>query len=284
MFTLPREAILTRRDFVNTWECDENNHWNVQFYARAFEHAAGMAAALGGWEMPRTGIVRHVRYHKELRSAQGMSIHTARIADGGHAGSIVHLLTETETGSLAATALDSRADGRPIEGDLPQAPEAEIAAALPRGLAGGPGQPIDAQAPLAAGNAVVGHLGIVRRHETDSGDRLLCAAVVSRFTDSASHIWSHAGIGETWLNRTGHGRVAVEMKLTMLDGAREGDPLRMISWVDDMQEKTFAIAHQLEHVRDGRIAALGSVLALVMNLETRKAVALPAEMRDRFRG
>jgi len=284
MFTLPREAILTRRDFVNTWECDENNHWNVQFYARAFEHAAEMAAALGGWTMPRTGIVRHVRYHKELRSAQGVSIHTVRIADGGHAGAIAHLMTDAETGALAATALDSRADGKAFAGRLPEADEAAVAQALPRGLEGGAGQPIEAQARLAAGGAVVGHMGVVRRHETAPQNRLLCAAVVSRFTDSASHIWSHAGIGEAWLSRSGHGRVAVEMKLTMLEGAGEGDALRMISWVEDMQEKTFAIAHQLEHVSDGRVAALGAVRALVMNLETRKASPLPGEMRERFRG
>lgn len=281
MFELPRQAVLTRRDFVNTWECDENDHWNVQFYARAFEQAAEIAAALTGRAHERRHLVRHVRYHREMHSAQSMSIHSVRIADGHFAGSIAHLLTEAGSGNLAATALDTRLDGSEAA-PLPEVPEAAIAQALPRGVPAGVEEPADTGSLLAAGRAVAGHLGVVRSQETDREDRLLAAAVVSRFTDSASHIWSHVGIGEEWLTRSGHGRVAVEMKLVMLAGAREGDALRQVSWIDDMQEKTFAIRHQLEHIGSGEIAATGSVRALVMNLSTRKAAPLPREMRDSY--
>ena len=34
-------AIETLKSYVNTWECDENDHLNVQFYFRFFEDAAG---------------------------------------------------------------------------------------------------------------------------------------------------------------------------------------------------------------------------------------------------
>ena len=281
MFELPRQAVLTRRDFVNTWECDENHHWNVQFYARAFEQAAEIGAALTGWTYDRRNVVRHVRYHREMHSAQSMSIHSLRVANGSFAGSIVHLLTEAATGGLAATALDTRLDGTD-QAPLPEAPESAIVQALPRGVPAGVEEPANTGSLLRTGRAVAGHLGVVRSHETDREDRLLAAAVVSRFTDSAAHIWSHVGIGEEWLTRSGHGRVAVEMKLVMLAGAREGDALRLVSWIDDMQEKTFAIRHQLEHIGSGEIAAQGSVRALVMNLSTRKAAPLPREMRESF--
>ena len=281
MNPIPPQAVLTATGFVNTWECDENDHLNVQFYARAFEHAFEVAAVRhggtpGAQRLP--GFVRHVRYHSELRVSRRISVHSARIADGPHAGKALHLLMDVDQGVLSATALDS--------GFAPQAlplPEVEAGwadPAVPRGLPPGPDPTGDMTAFLERGAAVIGNLGIIGRAETDAEGRILLQAIVSRFSDSAAHVWGHAGIGEEWLTRHKHGRVAVEMKLTMLGDAGPGSALRMVSRIDDVQERTFAILHQLEHVSDGAVVATGSVRALVMDLQKRRASPLPAEIRE----
>src|SRR5690606_16110861 len=53
---------------VNRWECDENDHLNVQFYFTRFEEADRQFRLLSGLSDALVGSrrVRHVRYHCEL--------------------------------------------------------------------------------------------------------------------------------------------------------------------------------------------------------------------------
>ena len=264
----------TFRSFVNTWECDENQHMNVQFYFRAFQQASEILAAQTTGSNPgsRTAIVRHVRYHRELHVARLFHIESALLAEGAHAGAIVHRLIDTETGTLAATALDQpgyRTDGIPICG------VDAVEAAMPRGIDPGPTLPADTTTLIGEGKALVVHRSIVRNEETGPDGDLISNAIISRFTDGVPHAWSFNNISSDWLSRTGHGRVAVELKLTRLKQIEAGTALNLISWFAAVEEKTFLICHQLEEMATGEPVAAGQVRALIMNLNTRRAVPVP---------
>jgi acyl-CoA thioester hydrolase len=61
-------AIETLFSFVNCWECDENDHLNVQFYLARFEEADRQFRLLSGLSDALAGArrARHLRYHEEL--------------------------------------------------------------------------------------------------------------------------------------------------------------------------------------------------------------------------
>ncbi|MEZ5871644.1 MAG: thioesterase family protein [Nitratireductor sp.] len=272
---------VTHRSFVNTWECDENRHMNVQFYFRAFQQASEVLAVTRGSNNPasRTAIVRHVRYHRELLEGRPIIVRSGLVTVGEFAGSILHLLEDAETGMLAATALDQPGYKT---GDITPASQQDCEKAMPRGIASGALGPVDTSELIASGRALATHAAIVRNFETGPDGDLLANAIISRFTDGAPHVWTHAGIATKWLSQTNHGRVAVEMKLTRLAPAAAGCALELVSWVGDMGEKTFSIRHQLQDMQSGEAVASGEVRCLVMNLTTRRAVPVPQFAREAF--
>jgi acyl-CoA thioester hydrolase len=160
--------------------------------------------------------------------------------------------------------------------------DGEASAAAPRGVKGGPDIAVDAVSLVRSGHAIDSHYSILATHEVGPGGSMLSSAIVSRLTDAAPHVWEHAGIGQSFLARSGFGRVAVEMKITRLGEPRAGDPLRLVSWIADMNEKTFLIHHQLDLMTTGAPVTAASVRCLVLNLESRRAVPVPKVALERF--
>lgn len=267
----------TYRSFVNTWECDENNHWNVQFYFRAFQQAREVfLAETAGTEIPSAPELFHVRYLQELSAAQSILIRSGVIGIGEFAGWLVHLLENSETGELCATCLDRSKAQSNFTGGLDPS---HISRAMPRGVKSNMAAPDESAALLADGSAIVSHKSVVRPFEVDHHGDLLFHAIISRFTDCASHVWTHAGLTTAWLEQNQCGRVAVETKLTRLANVQVGSPLRIVSRVADRADKSFAIVHQLENLATGKPVAHGEVRCVVMDLTKRRVIALPHVMK-----
>ncbi|MCB2048485.1 MAG: thioesterase family protein, partial [Novosphingobium sp.] len=233
--TVPDEAktpfVETHRGFVNTWDCDENAHMNVQFYFRAFQQASELFAmqATGSNPGARTAILRHVRYHRELHVARSTLVRSAVLGDGEAAGSVVHLMYDADSGELAATALDQPGYRIAVSETCKQS---EVEAALPRGVAYGPSAPVDTRAMIETGHALITNRSVARIPEMGADGDMLSNAIVSRLTDAASHIWTFAGITTEWLTGTSHGRVAVETKLTRYARIEPGMGLVLVSWIE----------------------------------------------------
>ncbi len=98
----------TLRAFVNTWECDENAHMNVQFYYDRFEVADLQFQALAGLEEAALGArgVRRVRYLSEMMASELILVRSAVVRNGPHPVTIVHQMSDPTSGRLTATALD----------------------------------------------------------------------------------------------------------------------------------------------------------------------------------
>ena len=269
------------RSVVNTWECDENAHMNVQFYFAHFD-AAGrqfeQSAGLDGAERK----VRHVRYHAELRAAESIVIKSAIVPGGPHPVTVVHEMHELVSGRLAATALDSYRpadtfvpDQRYTISDIPEA-------AMPHSFQAAPqtGEP-RSQELLDAGGAVT-FRGALHPLQADCSGNALDQTFISCVSNGAPHAWEHGGLSARWLAEQGFGRVAVEMKLSCVNGLKAGDLVHMITRFTGASRKAFTFSHYLFDSRSDRLGAVVEAAGLAMDLATRRAVELPQEVGDRI--
>ncbi len=264
----------SHRSFVNTWECDDNAHLNVQFYLKRFDEAARLFSGMCGGRidgpLPRT---RHVRFHAELHAGSTTRTRSAVIANGDFEGFGVHLMEDPVTGKLAASALDSPA------GSLEPAFSVDadaVQAAMPRGVETSPATPVSGRE-ILAGGGLVAHRSIVAPADCDAAGGMLEQSYVGRFTDGAPHVWEHAGVGIALLRARNLGRVALEMKITHHMAARPGDGLVLYSLPARSGGKTINLRHELVRFGDEAPVVTGEVVAIVLDLSTRKTVPLPSD-------
>lgn len=268
--TTPLELTETQRGTVNAWQCDYNHHLNFQFYCREFDQAARFLALASGAELagplPAT---RHLRFHAELLAGDIFRVASARLVDGPHAGSLVHWMSHAGTGKLVATALD----GGSAAFECAQVPEATVAAALPRSVEG-----VEGAIPCAAmgtdGWQPTSRNWVTMDRCSATGD-LTEQHLASMLGDAAGHVWERAGAGVVWVRENGLGRIAVEAKLSHFSPARVGDALILHSRVGPTRGKSVLLQHHLHRVTDGAPIARADVTALLIDMKTRKTVALP---------
>lgn len=268
---------------VNTWECDENAHMNVQFYFAKFDDANRIFC--GQFPLPaltrENQLTRHVRYHREAGAAAMIEIRSALVLQDGRVAAVCHFMYNAAENTLMATALDTyQAEALATvsaDPDIASVEWSEITDALPRGLT-----------LLSAGQSdavsdryqTPTYQGIFHPRDFAANGELLDRAYVSCFTDGAPHSWAAGGITAGFLNANNFGRVAVEMKLTYGVPARPGAAVCMTTAFQDIGKTTFTVRHTL--TSNGEIIAYCDLVSLMMDLELRKAVPLPAEA-DRMR-
>ena len=267
-------SLETHRSFVNTWECDENVHLNVQFYWQRFGEASQFFAQLTETE-PQRWIDRHVRYHAELGLGANTIVNSSSVAD---AQCLLHVLKNGETGALSATSIDRVA--KPIGANAFQVSELPEEA-VPRSLSNASLNPIDVDSVLNDGRGLVTSRTVVTPNECDETGVLLDQYHISRFSDAASHFWQHVGINRIWLQEQNLGTVAVEMKVTRHALPKVGMLLEVVTWLDEVHNKTLSFRHQVQDLKTKEIVLSSSVTALLMDLGKRKAIVLPAKIRER---
>ncbi len=265
-------GIVTHKSFVNSWECDENVHLNVQFYWKRFGQAVTVFQQSEGLE-PQRWSNRHVRYHSELGMSANTTVRSAAVAG---ANTLVHQLYGAGGDVLSATAVDEFANSFDAQNahvlNIPDA-------ALPRSLQSKPLSIVDADEMLKTRNGVLSHLSVISSKECDDEGVLLDENHISRFSDAAGHLWHHMGIDRGWMQKQNLGSVAVEMRTTRHALPKNGMITEIVSWVDQVSEKTFSFHHQVKDRISGNVLYRGAVTALMMDIAARKAVALPDTFR-----
>jgi acyl-CoA thioesterase FadM len=277
---VPREAgiAVTYCGSVQTWECDRNNHWNVRFYIRAFQMASETFALYVCGRNPgaETAVTRHIRFHRELFPAQTMTVRSARAPRGKHGAAVVHLMESQ--GKLCATALDLPGFDTSAGAEWN---EEDIVLALPRGLDGAPHIP-DGPAELSNPNLVrQSQVSVVRPIEIDHAGHLMMNELFGFCTASSHNLLTQLGFSSDWMNATGKGRMAVEMKVTRHGPCKAGDALRTSSWISGMAEKTFSVRHRLE-THEGSVVATVEQFLVAVDLNTRRAIPLPDFFKESF--
>lgn len=266
----------THRSFVNSWECDENVHMNIQFYWKRFGEASLVFFQKSGLQQ-RTWIDRHVRYHRELMMGTNTLVRSM-VATDAHL--LVHELLNFDTGEVAATAIDRFE--QTLEVAEPQGlPVPEIA--RPRGLPETPLDVPDVQPILHSSSGLVTNHSLVTPDQCDHAGQLLDQFAIARFSDAASHLWHHLGASRDWMRQCNLGTVAVEMKTTLHAPVTSGVTLETVSWPSAIGSKTFSFRHQVLDLVSSKPLYSGAVTALLMDLTARRSVTLPDVLKQNAR-
>ena len=275
--------LVTQRGFVNTWECDENEHLNVQFYFARFADAAahflvGRGLAPFGPQAPRL-LCRHVRFLRELGAANLTLVESALAESRGPEGGsmLLHRLREPTRGFVAAGALDLYA--APLAADLGPDRESPSEETQPRGLPSGPAGEPRSLADLLALGYRESERSVVQPGQLGPDGVMSVAAVVGRISDSAAQAWENAGIPPSQVDDMGRGRVALELKISPLRPARAGDAIVTVSGVTSVSRTAFRFREVLFDAASGEALAVSEKAALMIDQGTRKPVRLTEELR-----
>ena len=262
--------------FVNTWECDENDHMNVQFYFAKFDDAATIFAAVHGLENalgPR--LSRHVRYHREMRSAAQLQVLSSLVrpeatAASAPAGTLVqHVMLETVSGKIAATALDHHKGSLDLIA-LGAISDAQEPMTKPRGIRGDALLDTPAIAPDRIVFRSVLHPDLCRADGTARDQ-----AYIGAMSDAASHTWDEIGINCQWLEERGFGRVAVEMRLCVLRPMQAGDLYQMQNAYTGLTARAYSKRLDFFGTRDQIHFGYVESTVMLLNHSTRKSEPLP---------
>ncbi|WP_428643827.1 thioesterase family protein [Roseibium sp.] len=278
----------TLYSFVNRWECDENDHLNVQFYFSRFDEADRQFRLISGLNETLVGArrVRHVRYHRELRTGDLITVQSCIAFDGPHMLTVVHEMRNAGAGTLVATAVDgyepSANSAKVLRQRFKDFQCPMIAEATPRGIPSSPFALRTNLAGLLSNGAEICFRGTVLPRDIGVDGKADDRYALSCCTDGVAHVWQRTPMTHAFLTENGYGRVAVEMKLTWATPLKSGDTVVVATGFTGAGSRTFNMRHHVFESRTGRLAATLDVVALTMNLTTRKAVELPADAQQRI--
>ncbi|WP_373235598.1 thioesterase family protein [Cohaesibacter celericrescens] len=275
---------VTLNQFVNLWECDENDHMNVQFYYSKFEDAGQLFAVCHDLEAALgRRISRHVRYHSELRGGAQICIRSSivdPIPDSTKHGVFVqHVMEETSTGRIAATALDWHAGT--IDSPQPDIRDALSSAVMPRGLKNE--ADFGTKSPLAALDATMLR-GVLRPAQCDAQGWARDQAYIGAISDAAAHAWDRIGLSSQWLDEKGFGRIAVEMRLCILTPMRAGTAYQVQLAFTGLQSRSYSKRYDFFDLRNGQHIGFLESAVMLLNHTTRKSEPLPDFARDALLG
>ena len=264
---LLKTGVHTLHTRCEAWECDYNGHWNTRYYCRSFEVAGLVAAALAdndGQERTRTSR-RHLRFHRELRSGDPVTICSFAILDAHESPLTAHYMFRDD--KVVATALDY---GLSRNARLPLLPAAEAMQALPRGLTG---PRIEVTEPDSPRNFAY-ELGPVTADELDADGALHFWHGVARISSAAHH--HDLGIGFTLelIQDRGIARMLAELRYDWLGPCTQHHFLRAASRLTSAEGKAFTAVHFL-YTHEGAPVAMFELCTLAVDMKTRRAVELP---------
>lgn len=286
---------------VNAWECDENQHMNVRFFAaRAMEGLGFLAAAI---DMPRafqekatsTLLVRdmHVRFLKEARQGGPLSMRGGIVsvdettmtafqellhADGTPSATFTTTLAHVHPQKLQPFPWSTRVKAR-AEALRCEVPKHGQPRSIDRSVA--PVSPSCAQAD-ALGVPVVGRVMVTPDH-CDAFGWMRMELFLGRVSDAVPNLLAQWR-GEV-ARAAGHGAVeqtggaVLEYRLCPRRWPRAGDLMEVRSGVVEVGEKTNRLVHLLLDPLSGDAWCSAEAVAVTFDLTTRKTIAIPPEQR-----
>ena len=290
------DMIEVARSSVQTWECDQMGHMNVQFYVeKADEGLAALAAALGlSARAQRSNFAaltpreHHIRFHRELRPGAPFVV-KGGVIDTKPEGLIAYEeMQNAANGAIAATFV-TRAEWCEVEtrGGLPL-PVSAIAKAAPltitlpphgapRGLDMAPQRPAPNLKEAEDLGMVSTFRGTVLREHCDATGYLTMRHYMGRVSDGIPNLIAQTRGEDRSTSRIGG--AALEYRFIYRMPAREGDLLVLKSGLKSITGKTYTWCHWLFDGESGENIATAEAIAISMDLVERKAIEIPPDMR-----
>jgi len=275
---------------VNRWECDENDHLNVRFYAYKMHQALtaylDRCYRLSPADVSERLRSHHMRFLREARMATPLRIDCETLSVG-EVHEVLCAMADGLTGERLCTFVTS-VDVRGLEPADVVLGTAELPAeAGPRGLDPSlppllPAHPGEAE---VAGFFRVG-AGVIQPEEADEAGLLLPHQVIGRMSDSMPNLWAFTAEDHSSSGRGAGllGGAVLEYRLLLHRPLHAGARFAHLAGIRGLGAKTQHIAHLLFDDAGGALCASADAVAIAMDLESRRAVAIPPERRAWLEG
>lgn len=280
------------RSSVQTWQCDQMGHMNVQFYLdQAEQGVAALALELG--LRPAGGLrlrarEHHVRFLREQRPGAPFFLR-AGVVDVGEGGLTVYEeLVETISGTPAATfrvelaCEDDTTSPRPLPATTRQAASA-LHAEVPehgraRGLVLDPPRPSPRLEEADGLGMLRTWQGRVGAEQCDETGRLTPRHFMGIVSDSIPNLLALTG-GADRSRASNVGGAALEYRFVYRGAPRVGAVLTLRSGLKQVSAKTYTWCHWLFDLATGEAVATAEAVAIALDLEQRRAIPIPEAMR-----
>jgi acyl-CoA thioester hydrolase len=288
------------RGSVNAWECDENAHMNVRFFAaKAMEGMAFLAAAIG---MPRAfqekatstllPVDMHVRFLKEARQGAALSIRGGVVAVDD--ASVTVFQEMLHAGGAPAATFTTRflhvhprtQTPFPWSQRVRETIERHRCAVPPHGaprsldLGAKPSSPTCAHADRI-GAPVVGRL-MTTPDQCDAFGWMRMEFCLGRVSDAVPNLlasWRAEVAQSAGQAAENAGGAVLEYRLCPRRWPRAGDLVEVRSGIVEVAEKTNRIVHWLLDPVSGESWCTAEVVAVTFDLVTRKTIPIPPAQR-----
>lgn len=291
--------LILYRGFVNTWECDEMGHMNVQFYMAKLEEglhhmrvALGLPSVISSRQPVALRVTsNHVRFLAEQRASDVLIIEGG-ISQADEGGLTVYSeMVNPATDRVAAT-FQSRLEGWNIESAEPSPVPGNVLARAndlrcevpeygrPRGVSARPPLPdfplVEAQ---KRGLIEIYRGAVMPEHCGVRGWNAL-QHYAGRVSDGAPHLWLALGLDRQKMLEIGHGVAVVEFSWRHGAPLWPGDTIVAASGILGVGGKTVTIRHCLFNGESEALIGVSEAVAVALDLRARRAVELRDDERE----
>jgi len=268
---------------VNTWQCDENDHLNVQFYTEFGHQASAHLLASLGLGPRAQGVAGlnlctdsdHVRYLREFRIIDPVEVLSAPVDVGEHHLIAYHEIRNAADGRIAATLtrriVCDRAWPDTFRHRAETARMAQPESARPRSV-GKQTLPDLALAQARRSGLIEVNRGVVTPAECDEHGELLAHRQFARYSDGAAFLWNHLGFDRAAMQDRQEGSIVVEMLNHYRRPLGAGDLVVVMSGLASFTDKALTFNHFLFEVESGTLAAAAEAVGMKFDQKSRKTM------------
>ncbi len=291
------EFVTIFRGGVNAWECDIMGHFNIQFYAAKVADGMGhLLRAMGlakdaGLTLRRQWAFS--RYQGELHAGDILEVRAAVLAVDDHGVDVLAEIVNAASGQLSASfeihfqaaETDSDTD---TDSDAPIPWPDDVRANL---KALGIERPAQKRPPTAGSpipdfagprsETFISSRGTIDAWDCDGQGRMSFRNYYALASDGIGPVRHRMGITRDMARTRGWGGVALEYSVRFLSPISAGDVYTLRTGLLSLAGKTFRVGHRLHNDSSGELAATFDIVACMFDLQARRAMALPDEIRAR---
>jgi acyl-CoA thioester hydrolase len=278
---------------VNTWQCDENDHLNVQYYTEfGHEASAHLMASLGlGPRAQRSAGLTvgagadHVRYLREFRVIDPVEVGSAPVEVGERHLLAYHEIRNPADNRVAATVSRRIVCDRPWPDSFRARAQAACMplpdTAQPRSVGKHTLPDLTLANAARVGLIEIGRTSITPA-ECDERGELLPRHQFARYSDGAPFLWNHLGFDRAAMQDRQEGTVVVEMLNHYRHALRAGDLVVVMSGLASFTDKVVTFTHFLFEAETGTLAACAEAVGMKFDQKARKIMTFSTEDQARL--
>jgi acyl-CoA thioester hydrolase len=131
--------------------------------------------------------------------------------------------------------------------------------------------------------SLVTYRGAVYPSQCDHMGHMNVSAYVAKFDEATWQLFTAIGLTPSRLRKEKIGMAGVEQHVEYKRELYPGDVVTVSSTVLEVKEKVIRFAHEMKNDETGEVAARTVLVAVHLDMSTRKARAMPSDVRDRAR-